>query len=371
MLRHVAGFGIALSLAACTEQVFLDDVRDAGAPDLAVVKDAFFFPTSDAFCRNQYVLLNYWPRAAQLVIMLDRSSAMQTSFGGGTRETSAEQVLLDAIGEYQSKIKFGFEQFPPDSTDPSSADCQRSSCCAGSLEVTPTFNALPSISGLLQCSGTPSSTCPSASDDSSSYAALEQVRDWNNKSKYNPSNDDRYLLLVTASEPSCSALPDSKDACSRALSAASDLGNSSFRVVVVSVGYQPDAGSCLVRISQTGSLLTVPANAKTLYTPASVPDLNNAVTDLVSAVATTSCSFDSSEVVPSWAQLEMSMGTSTNSIPQVDSTDKDGWSFANPSHTTITFSGTTCDQYANSMYTSISVGYTCYPCGGGPACPWQ
>jgi hypothetical protein len=369
VLRHVAGFGIALALAGCTEQVFLDDVRDGGSPDLGVVKDASLFPASDAFCGDIYLQLHYWTRAAQLVIMLDRSSAMQTSFGGGTRESNAEQALFDAIGQYQFKIKFGFEQFPPDSTDTSSADCQRSACCAGSMEVLPNFNALPSISGLLQCSGTPSSTCPSASDDSASYAALEQIRDWNYKSKNNPSNDDRYLLLVTASEPSCSALANSKDACSRALSAASDLGNSSFRVVVLSVGYQPDSGSCLVRISQTGSSLSMPANTSTLYKPSSVYALNDNVNELFAAVAKTSCTFDWTDVPPSGAELVVSTGPNTT-VPQVDSTDKDGWSFANPSHTSITFSGTWCDNYVNSQLSKISVGYYCSTCGGSNACPW-
>lgn len=367
MLRHVAGFGIALALVGCTEQVFLDDVRDAGGPDLAVAKDASLFPASDAFCGNKYVQLPYRARAAQLVVVLDRSSAMQTSFGGGTRESNAEQVLLDAIEKYQGKIKFGFEQFPANSSDKGYSDCQHNDCCAGSV-VPPTIEAFNSINGLLQCGGTSGSTCPAASYDSASYAAIEQVRDYCNKYK---SDDDRYVLLVTASEPSCSALADSKDACSRALSAASDLGNSWIRVVVLSVGYQPDSGSCLVRISQTGSFLSMPANANTLYTPSSVYALNDDVNGLFAAVAETSCTFDSIDVPPSGAQLVVSMGNSTNAIPQVDSTDKDGWSFANSAHTTITFSGWACDQYANSKYTTISVGYTCYPCGGGPACPWQ
>jgi hypothetical protein len=299
--------------------------------------------------------------------MLDRSSAMQTSFGGGTRETSAEQVLLDAIEKYQGKIKFGFEQFPADSSDKGYSDCQHNDCCAGSVKVDPQPNALSRISGLLQCSTTSGSTCASASDDSASYAALEQIRDYCN-SKY--TDDDRYVLLVTASEPSCSALADSKDACSRALSAASDLGNSWIRVVVLSVGYQPDSGSCLVRISQTGSFLSMPANAKTLYTPPSVYDLNNDVNELFAAVAETSCTFDSNYVPPSWAQLVVSMGNSTNSIPQVDSTDKDGWSFANPAHTRITLSGTACDNYMKQQYANITVGYTCSTCGGSNACSW-
>ena len=213
-------------------------------------------------------------------------------------------------------------------------------------------------------------TCPAASDDSASYAALEQVRDYCNKY---PSYDDRYVLLVTASEPSCSALANSKDACSRALSAASYLGNgtSKIRVVVLSVGYQPDSGSCLVGISQTGSFLSMPANANTLYAPSSVYALNDDVNGLFAAVAETSCTFDSMDVPPSGAQLVVSMGPNTT-VPQVDSTDKDGWSFANPSHTSITLSGSWCDQYVNSMYTSISVAYTCSTCGGSNACPnWQ
>ena len=119
----------------------------------------------------------------------------------------------------------------------------------------------------------PGSTCPSASDDwpptppSSRYGTGTTTSRSTRRT-----NDDRYLLLVTAAEPSCSALANSKDACSRALSAASDLSNSSFGAWScsawdISPTRVPPAS---IRISQTGSLLTVPANANTLYTPSSV-----------------------------------------------------------------------------------------------------
>jgi hypothetical protein len=115
----------------------------------------------------------------------------------------------------------------------------------------------------------------------------------------------------------------------------------------------------------------MPANAKTLYTPPSVYDLNNDVNELFAAVAETSCTFDSNIVPPSWAQLVVSVGNPPTAILQVDSTDQNGWSFANSAHTAITFSGSACDQYANSKYTTFSVGYTCSTCGGSNACPWQ
>ena len=368
MLGRAALLGIALAAAACTQQVVLEDVWDAGGTDLPVLKDGPLSPTSDAACGSIYLSLNYRARAAQLMVMLDRSLSMQSSLGTTTRESASESALIGAISKYQSKVKFGFEQFPADGSDKAYAACQHGACCAGSVDVEPQYNALNSISGPLECSDPFNSPCPTPGNDSVSSAALAQMRDYY-KSKYPPSSDDRYLLLVTASEPSCSAYPDDAEACTNAIAAASDLGNLGIRIVVLSVGYQPKAGSCLVRISQTGSSLSPPADTTSLYSPSSVGALNSNVTEFVSAVARTGCTLDSNDVPPSGAQLVVSMGNSTSSIPQVDSTDQNGWSFANSAHTSITFSGTVCDQYVNSQYTNISVGYTCSTCGGATACP--
>jgi len=171
VLRRAAGFGLALLLAACTQQVLLTDMWDAG-PDLAPARDTSFYPPSDAACGNTYVPLYYHSRAAQLLIVLDRTSPMQDSFGGTTREAAAENALVNAIATYQSKVKFGFEQFPADSSDKAYSDCQRNGCCAGSVIVAPNNNNGTALTGAIQCGDPQSTPCPSSSNDTPSYAAL-------------------------------------------------------------------------------------------------------------------------------------------------------------------------------------------------------
>ena len=364
MLRRAAVLGIALPLLACTEHVIIHDMWGDGSAgpgaDATPARDATGgFSANDAFCKYQYRPLAFTPRAAQLVFLLDRSVYMQSSFNGTPREIAAELALVDTVAAYQSKVKFGFEQFPPDSNDRAYTDCQRNTCCAGSVIVDPKPNASKAMNGPIECDQMGNPPCPTPGYDSASFAALAQVRDY---FKSHPSGDDRYAVLVTASEPSCSSLSDG-DACKDALAAANDLGNMGVGFAVVSVGYQPDpTTSCLVRIGNTG----------TLYTPLNSYALATDLDEFVSAVARTGCVLDSNDVPPPQTQLVVSMGTSTTAIPQVDSPDQNGWSFANSAHTSITFSGTWCDQFVGSQFNNISAGDYCSTCGGPSACPqWQ
>ena len=368
MLGRAVLFGIALALAACTQQVLLDDVWDAGAGDAPDAKDGPGGPPQgDAGCAY-YAKSTYSARAAQLVVALDRSSAMEAAFGGSTREDAAVTAILNAVGTYQSHVQFGYEQFPADSSDRAYADCQRNSCCAGSVIVPPQINAGLSMSGPLGCGSPQGNPCPAPTYDTASNAALAKVRDWLKKAPQ--SNDDRYILLVTGSEPSCSSFPDSNSACADALGAASDLGAFGVKIVVVAVGYQPDANSCLVAISLTGSKQSLPPGTDALYLASSTSSLNSALSSFVGAVARTACTLDASEwPPPSQAQLQLSLGGSP--VPKVDSPDQNGWSYEkNSNRTTITFTGTACDQFLSSQQDQVTAYYTCSLCGGGNACPW-
>jgi hypothetical protein len=337
---------------------------------VAVPKDASSNPQGDAACGNTTVPLHYLPRAAQLMIMFDRSIPMQSSFAGAstTREAAAEAALINAIAAYQSKVKFGFQQFPADSTDKAFSDCQRYACCAGSVKVDPNNNNGSALSRAIQCGDSPSYPCPTPSGDTPSYAALEKVRDYY-ESEYLMSSDDHYVLLVTSSEPSCASLPDSTDACSKALSAANELGGAGIRLIVLSVGYAPDPGSCLDRLSLTGSSQDLPDATDPMYTPSSSYALSTAVNEIAAGAARTSCTLISYETPPpSTAPMNVSIGTT--GIQRVDSTSKDGWSFADSARTTIVLSGSACDKYVNSQKATLSASYSCSTCGGGNACPW-
>jgi hypothetical protein len=354
MLRRAGLLELALFLAGCTEKVLLDDVvRDGGPSDLPVAMDSSWSP-GDAACGLKYKPLYYQPQKPQIMVLLDRSACMQTSFDGGTRESAAQNALINVIQTYQTRVKFGFEQFPADKTE---SQCQSGTCCAGSVSVDPILSNLAWMSSSILGNDPRGASWPSL--DSPSHRALAVVQDYlsANSNSSTDAPDDQYVLLVTASEPSCTAeTPDA--CCTSARNAASALGNSGVRIVVLSLGYHPDKKSCLYQISQIGPSLQLPANTKAPYLVNNNDDLTTTLTNFVLAVAQTACTLNTTTPPPSQAQLSVSIGL--NPIQQTDGNDQDGWYFANPDRTSIKFSGSACDSYVHSQ-DSLYIAYTC--CG--------
>jgi hypothetical protein len=350
MPGRAAWFGLVLLLGACVDQVMLYDLPDAGGADATVSgKDAAFPPPGDAYCDPWYESLNYTTRTAQLMILLDRSLAMQASFGGTTIARAAQDALLSAVQKYQGNIEFGFVQFPAASSDKTYADCARGFCCAGSVAVYPQTDDYSLMSGAIQCTGP--FPCPPPTEESHASAALAVVRD--TFSKFSSSrNDPRYVLLVTASEPSC-ANPDGGDACYSALNVASDLGDMKVGLAVLAVDFQPGPNSCLAKLSSQS------------YTPTSVGALNGNVDDFVSSVARSACTLDLEGAPPSQIQPTVSLGMSP-----VEEDKQNGWSFANYARTSITLSGRACDDFLRPSSGPLYVGYFCSTCGGSNSC-WQ
>jgi hypothetical protein len=230
------------------------------------------------------------------------------------------------------------------------------------VRVKPNWNTGQSISDFLQCGGF-GFPCPYPSYETASHTALQKVRDFYKERLPLEEDNDHYVLLVTSSEPYCNS-----DACEQALDAADDLGEIGVRDLVLSVGYQPTASSCLSRLSQTGSKLPIPSGLKTLYTPASIGNLNTAVAEIALALAKTTCTMESSDTPPPYdAQVKISVGRT--SVPRVDGLTQSGWSFANAERTRIVLSGASCELFVYSWEDPVSAGYSCSKCGGSPACP--
>jgi len=231
--------------------------------------------------------------------------------------------------------------------------------------VDPNLNNLKTINNALQCSDSSYPPCPTPTNDSPSSAALAKVRDYF-KAHREQSNEDRYVMLITASEPSCTG---EGDACDSAVKATNDLGDLGVRVVVLTVGYQPGPGSCLKRLSDVGSSLTPPHNLGTLYPTSSQSGLASALSQFVAGVAEASCTQDSLDYPPPDGQTP-TVSIDDKSVPQVTPTNDDGWSFANSAHTTITLSGSACEQWISSSSSKLYVNYSCSTCPGPNACPW-
>ena len=360
MLSRAAVLGFALALAGCIHELVLDDVHDSGSSDsdpVAVKDAAWFWP--DGYCGlgQGYRQLIYTPRSAQVVILLDRSTSMQSNFDGGmTRQDAAQSALVNAVKKYQARIKFGLEQFPAGPA----AQCQPGTCCAGQVYPQPYLNNWQDMEHNIECTYPHGPYCQPTGSDSPSYEALATVYD--NFQTSHATDEDRYVLLVTSSEPSCAA--ENHNVCTDAIAAANALGDAGVRIVVLSLA---TPGSCLDKISRTHSLLQQPASTRSLYTPNTVDDLANNLDEFFLAVARAACTMDSlTTIPPSWADLSVAMGPAP--VQMANGNGQDGWSYANPDHTSITLSGQDCENWLFSQ-APIDVHYPCSLCGGPNSCP--
>ncbi len=386
----VSGLALAALTAGCTEHVTLNDLWDAapdaasvpdggGPRDAGVAPDGPFHWGSDACAAAGFAPQGAMAEAAQVLFLLDRSQGMQGSLGAKTREQAAEDAISAAVKQYQGQIKFGFEQFPADLSGDHAAAKQcpaHGTCCPGSVVVEPNENNSQAMSSYINCGSPQGTACPATTPDAPSQAALGTALGYYNS---HPSWDDKYVVLVTSSDPSCAG--SSSDPCDGAVSAAHDLGNMGVQVVVFSVGWQPSANSCLMRISQVGSSSSVSnlPNNTSLYASTSSDVLNTQMGAFVSAVASNACTVDLSPYVTTDPSLVVvsfpsSTGPGFEAVPQATQTSgswSDGWHFVNAGYNRMTFTGQYCTEIVDSSVriSDISIGFSCSTCGGPNACP--
>jgi len=368
MLGRATCVGLLVALAGCTDNVLLYDVLDASVlvPDANSQREDRPPWSGPDPCGQRNKSARFNPQWQELMIVLDRSSTMQAGFSGSSsRQTAVQNALNDTIGVFQGRVRFGLELFPGDANG-KPGGCSHNSCCAGEPSVYPVSYAQNAIGGYLLCSD--QQGCESGAADSPSHRALEQVRDYYNRTR--PGSGDTiqqsaYVLLITASEPSCNSDPGGTDSCA-ARTPATNLVNLDIPVVVMTVGYDPrsNPSSCLVQISSLGSSSSMPENTPKLNTPSSYNNLRDTLFGLFRAVARRTCTFNTNDVIPEFATPAVMMGSTT-----VQKDDSDGWSYDGTNRSQIKLSGWACDQYLYSpQVATITVSYTCSTCDGPDAC---
>lgn len=363
MLRHIACVGLLVTLGGCRDTVLLHDGMDA-AVEPTIVPDAGsqpdeMVPWKAPGCSEAWKTPWFSPQLQEIIIALDRSSSMQASFpGSSSRQSAVQSALNDAIGTYQSRVKFGIALFPGDASS-GSGGCYHNSCCAGQPSW-PSIYAQDSISDLL-CSE--EQGCLADSSDSPSHKALDQIRDFidyrSDRGWLDPGMQS--VLLITPSEPSCGGEHGDGDPCP-AKTAAAQLANLDIPIVIVTVGYDPRSNqdSCLVQLSKIGA-----PGPDRLNTPSSSSALKDTLANLFKAAAKKSCTFTTREVIPDFATLTVTLNSSTI-IPK---DGPEGWSFDGPDRSRIKLSDKACDQFATSPTATVTVSYTCSTCDGPNACP--
>jgi hypothetical protein len=333
---------LALSAGGCAPNIVtLWDVPDSGAPDAVVLQDVQAdtpSPATEVGCATKPTVLTYMQQPAQVLIEMDRSSNMQDAFSPTTRAGEVQTALTKEIVGYQQHVQFGYEQFPSSGFD---GPCASGSCCAGLVTISPAINNFSDISSSINCYSDPhGGNCMSASADSPSHAALAVANDYLSSRRQWQFDGDQYVLLFTASEPSCAG-QDSATACAAASKATSDLSIDGVHVNVVSVGYPPDPSGCLSHLSPTTTNLQVATSSK---------DLSSKVHVIIQRAASAACTFIYYQTPPADAKPQVSLGQS-GSVPS------DGWIFGY-THNVITLLGSSCETFLQSTMDRLSVTFS-------------
>jgi hypothetical protein len=298
----------------------------------------------DAHCSPNPPPIPYQPDKPQILVALDRSSAMAASFGG-MGGGSELQAALDAVQTYVTKysgghngsasIQFSFLAFP----DPSNNCNTSTGCCATQVKDSYSdFESANSCSGPIQ-NCLLSSTRPTAA---ALYAALEYYNATSGSGAQH--TNERYVLLITDDAPQGSCT-DGSSSCSGALSAVNGLSYIGVTTEVIAIG--PGA-VCLSQL--TAEQNVVPSPYSTVSTP---QELSTQIQTITAAVALNSCRLTLSSP-PTSDHLSIKF----NGVLQTQDsgTSGDGWFYGGDYSTRVFLHGNLCTQFLQSLLQGTQTG---------------
>jgi hypothetical protein len=325
------------AFAGCRQTVVLDTGGGSGQDGSAGGETGGFFD-HDAFdwCES----LSPIPRASDVVIAVDHSTAMQMPFGAGTRLDSIQQQLLPLVQSYQMVVLFGYLEFPG-----SLQSCQGGGtggvvgCCAGDV-----YGPIPNAFPLIESEVTPACDASNGSPACIPFAqrptaeALSRARQAYMDLGFDQSGRNRYVLLLTGGEPTCAPDGTPGSACMAARSEASKLINlpSGVKTVVVAIGPELASSNCLDLIALSGGASL--QNEPKYYLARTPTDLAQILSGIVGQIAQDACHLD----LPRQPQGGTDgVGLFINGM-QIPRGGNDGWDFDNGSPFKITLRGNAC-----------------------------
>jgi hypothetical protein len=313
-------------------------------------------------CSPYSLPLGYEARAADILVLFDRSSSMTTAFGAGTRYSVEAGLLSDLVGVYQDKLRFGFQPFPAKSPCAGHAP----GCCVEppAVPVGPDQGdaVADAVGGAAPVSG--ATPTPEALRLAGAYFAA-----------LGDGVTGRYVLLSTDGHPSCGAdgrlaQPDVRDAngawvagaCHDALVEVEALVAAGVKVIVLGIG-GPSAGGpgetagCLEALAVAGGMPR--ADGRPSFYPAADPEgLEAALQQIFGGVSRPPCDL-TLNVTPADPD-RVAVFLDGREIPRDAS---QGWSFAGADPRHIVINGEYCKRLQRFQVTSIVVRGGCAPCG--------
>ncbi len=341
-MKRAISLGCALlagALAACQQTVVLDDRPpdaggqgtggsrgDGGGKGGSGPSDA----STDGRCFGGQVL-SYSVDVPQILVALDRSSAMNASFGTTDQLHAALSAIQADVSKYSGShnsrppIQFYFLDFPD-----TASDCNASSGCCPS-DVTSSYGDFQNAA---TCNG--SGPMCLQSTDRPIAAALGRAYEYYAFSSGPPHSNERYVLLVTDGDPQ-GACPSNNTACTDAETAVAELSSGSVGVTTEVVAIGADA-PCLNELATATGVVPSP-----YYVAPGPNDLPKSIDQIVGTVAQNGCRLTLS-APPTSGHLSIAFDGIPE--PQDPGTTGNGWNYDN--NTRVFLHGTLCQSFLQS-----------------------
>ena len=322
----LAGAGVS----SCAQTVVLDERIADGGTSSSHDGSSRDGSSSDASCSGNPPPLFFNQEIPEIVIALDRSSAMNDPFGGDPSQLySALNALRAEVLHFSAQtpngqpiIRFALLDFPD-----SAPDCNATlNCC--SSDVTPIASdsafqaaAPPVCNPPNDCSQAPQRPTVYALSKSQTFLEIE------------PQTGQRYVLLVTDGPPNgCGA--SGSYPCGDAITQVGSLSNSGIETIIVSIGDGSNA-SCLLDLASVEGSQKAP-----FFYPASSPnDLTAALATIVGTAAQGACRLDLTTMPLGPDQISVKF----NGVP-VQRDNNNGWSLGGNGGSRVTLNGAACQQ---------------------------
>lgn len=360
-------FSIAMAWGACTERVMLKET-----PEFLAAQDAQGRPPShplwDASDGNHKLgeckLIDepkaFHRNSAEVMILLDRSSAMQQNLGTSTRLAVIQESLRTAIDTYQTAIRFGFIEYPGPS---SQTDCGDKSCCANKVQVETRLNNLGKMEDWIRCEAS-SYPCPKQTTDTPLHLGLASIssnlRTGDSfdlsQNQWNASDHSRLIFLFAAADANCAG---KNSICDDALAQVQALKFLDIGLITFTLGWVPPANSCIAKVIQTSGSSNLFKKAYVIEKESELPTLLEL---LLNTLSRESCELKLEETVNRPGQLIITFNDTEIARDPVN-----GWAISQRS-TSIQFFGRACDTLRNSRSMEIKIIDKCSTCLGLEAC---
>jgi hypothetical protein len=300
-------------------------------------------------CGKQLVKLETTKVIPDVLIAFDRSASMNKAFGSGTRYTVERDLLQKLTAQYQDRVRFGFEQFPKN-TSVSACDPNGPGCCADPVSISPALMNGAALAAALDAAGSGSAlqtpTAPALRECRTFYQSLQD------------GVKERYVLLSTDGQPNCTFTSSGNGtvAANDAIAEIKELYKEGVKTIVL--GVSEDAfGNALEGMAQAGGAPRPGGNPS--YYPASDPaQLEQQLETIIGAIASNPCHIDLVAEPPS--RDLVAVFADGVEVPH-DAPGGSGWSWSPDGTLRIIVGGSWCSQIESGTVAALEVQFGCKP----------